>query len=148
MTALQPIRIRNLDHVNLTVSDLSASIRFYQALFGFEVVEWGPEGDAVPWAILRTGDALLCLHEHPALPRGPSYPEPAAQQEVRHFALRTTDGARFEDVARVHGTPLLFGGPVRWPHSTSFYVTDPSGHQIEVVSWNDDVISFDPLPGS
>ena len=46
--------VRQLDHLNLTVSDLDATEAFYADLFGFRVVEHGSQGGQ-RWAVLRRG---------------------------------------------------------------------------------------------
>ena len=142
------VPVSNLDHLNLTVRDLAESLRFYSDLFGFEPVErFDPtSGDPYPWVIVRSGEAMLCLYEHPNLATAPRYPEAPIVQEVRHFALRIRDGAAFARLVQERRLPLVFGEPIRWPHSTSYYIEDPTGHQIEVVAWDDDTICFPPSP--
>ncbi len=140
-------QVRQLDHLNLTVRDLQQSVEFYRQLFGFELVETGAP-DPVPWAIIRSGEAMLCLYEHAHVPSGPHYPDVPREQGLRHFALRITNGLEFCALLVQRGVPLAYGGPVRWPHSTSYYISDPTGHQIEVVQWDADSIRFDPLAQS
>lgn len=143
-----PTRVRHLDHLNMTVRSLTESVEFYRSLLGFEVVERGEASEEIPWLIIKSGDAMLCLHEHAAVPTGPKYPERPVVQDVRHFAIRVDDGAAFERLVRENGLELMYGGPVTWPHSTSYYITDPTGHQLEVVHWKNDNIRFDSLPHS
>ncbi len=88
---------------------------------------------------------MLCLYEHASVPEGPHYPELPNEQGLRHFALRIENGPAFYQLLKERGVPLAYGGPVRWPHSTSYYISDPSGHQIEVVAWDDDEIRFEPM---
>jgi catechol 2,3-dioxygenase-like lactoylglutathione lyase family enzyme len=144
-TRKSPVTVRHIDHLNMTVRDLRASLEFYRTLFGFEVVERGQPVGEPSWAIVRSGDAMLCLYEHPKVPLGPKYPERPRLQDVRHFALRIVDGTAFVALLAELGIEMAYGGPVRWPHSTSYYISDPTGHQIEVVLWDDDQIRFDPL---
>lgn len=54
--------ISSLDHLNLSIPNFEETVRWYQAVLGFEQVERGVQGTQ-PWAILRAGDALLCLYE-------------------------------------------------------------------------------------
>lgn len=136
--------VQQLDHLNLTVKNLQESLGFYRELFAFEVAQVG-EDEPYPWRIIKSGDAMLCLYEHPELPEGPHYPTPPTQQEMRHFALRIADGPSFFRLVKQLGVELAYGGPVRWPHSTSYYLSDPSGYQIEVVAWDEDTIRFDAL---
>jgi catechol 2,3-dioxygenase-like lactoylglutathione lyase family enzyme len=139
---LLPIPVLQLDHLNLTVRDLKSSLAFYRDLFGFELVEQGNEEDAYPWVIVRSGSAMLCLYEHSDLPTAPRFPRAPVCQEVRHFALRIQDGPAFRRLCEARRVPLLYDGPVSWPHSTSYYIEDQTGHQIEVVAWDDDRIEF------
>jgi catechol 2,3-dioxygenase-like lactoylglutathione lyase family enzyme len=136
--------VRHLDHLNMTVKDLRVSLRFYEELFGFETVERGAL-DPVPWAIIRSGEAMLCLYEFADVEEGPHYPAPPREQGVRHFALRIENGPEFYELLKARSIKVLYDGPVRWPHSTSYYIQDPSGHQIEVVDWDEGEIQFEPL---
>ena len=88
---------------------------------------------------------MLCLYELADLPSGPAYPDRPVQQGMSHFALRVTNGDAFSRLLVDKEVPLLFGGPSRWPHSTSYYIADPTGHHIEVVQWDENRIEFDPL---
>jgi catechol 2,3-dioxygenase-like lactoylglutathione lyase family enzyme len=139
---LEPVPVKQLDHLNMTVKDLAATLEFYSSLFGFEVVEEHDGSDPHPWVIIRSGSAMLCLYQHSNLRTSERFPRGPEVQEVRHFALRISDGPAFERLCRQKGFTLEFGGPVRWPHSTSYYILDPTGHQIEVVAWDDDEIRF------
>ena len=127
-----PANVQHLDHINLTVRDLPASLAFYQRLFGFEVVE-PTAPDPTAWAIVRSGDAMLCLYSQPDTPDSPRYPSTPVEQGMRHFALCITNGIAFQKMLQQEELPLLFGSPGRWPHSTAWHVADPTGHQIEVV---------------
>jgi len=135
-------KVRWLDHLNLTVKNLDAALVFYRELFGFELVEKGPPNPE-PWAIVRAGEAMLCLYEHPELPEAPHFPAAPNQQGVSHFGLRVENGPAFHALLDGLGIELRDGGPVRWPHSTSYSLSDPSGHQIEVVAWDDESVRFD-----
>jgi lactoylglutathione lyase len=136
------VQVQQIDHLNMTVRNLKESVVFYKNLFGFEVVEEGGSEDTYPWAILRSKSAMLCLYEHEHVETSRRFPHPPVVQEVRHFAFRVLDGPGFESLCRESGIELIFGGPVRWPRSTSYYIADPTGHQIEVVAWDDDEIRF------
>ena len=127
--------VKHLDHLNLDVADMEASIHFYRDHFGFEPVERGTY-DGAPWTIIRAGDALLCLYERPGLHPGAG---------LNHFGLRITDERAWEETVARTGIPIRYGGAVRWPHSTAWYVRDPSGYEIEVALWKDDEVRFDPI---
>lgn len=133
--------VQHIDHVNLTVRDLAESIGFYGRVFGFEVVERGVRPDGTPWAIARSGDALLCMYHRPEL-GAPGLWQDRDRHGVNHFGLRIADRRAFEATLLREGIEVLFGGPERYPHSTSWYLLDPSGHEIEVACWDGDRISF------
>ncbi len=129
--------VKHLDHLNLTVHDLEETQRWYRAVFGFDRVESGVHLGR-PWAILRAGEALLCVYEHPER----SAPGEGPAHTVNHFSLRLHDPADFLARVAAEGVGVRYGGAVEWPHSTSWYVADPSGYEIEVVHWRDDRIRF------
>ncbi|MBX3471603.1 MAG: VOC family protein [Planctomycetes bacterium] len=135
--------VKHLDHLNMTVHDLEETAAWYGRVFGFVVVERGRSRDGTPFAILRSGEAMLCVYEHPE--RGRLTDEARDDLPVHglsHFALRITDGAAWERTVAAQGLEVRYGGAVRWPRSTSWYVCDPSGYELEVVLWNDDTVRF------
>jgi catechol 2,3-dioxygenase-like lactoylglutathione lyase family enzyme len=139
------MQVKHLDHLNLSVDDLSASISWYGRVFGFQPVEEGVyQGE--PWVILKSGDALLCLYEDPSreAPGGAAL-RARGIHGVNHFGFRITDREAFEDVLEREDVPVNYGGVVEWPHSLAWYVNDPSGYEIEVALWEDDEVRF-PAP--
>ena len=136
------MRVRQLDHLNLSVRDFDETAGWYRRVFGFEVVE-EKTTDGVRWGVLRSGDAMLCVYHHPELEfldsdgmRG------RGLHGVNHFGLRISDRAEWEATVAREGVEVHYGGPVRWPHSTAWYVADPTGYEIEVALWDDDTVSF------
>jgi catechol 2,3-dioxygenase-like lactoylglutathione lyase family enzyme len=133
--------VKHLDHINMTVDDVDASADWYRRVFGFERVEGGLY-DGEPWAILRAGDALLCIYQA----KGRKVPGDAELERHRHhgmahFGLRITDRAAFERILEREQVKVTYG-EYRYPHSTSWYVLDPSGYEIEVACWDDDRVRF------
>jgi len=142
VTEEDDMRVRHLDHLNLTVSSLAATRDFYSRVFGFEEVERGEDADG-PWGILRSGDAMLCVYERPALERHDRATlTRMGLHRISHFALRIEDEAAWRRTLAREGLELLYGGEVRWPHSTAWYVRDPTGYEIEVALWKGDRIEF------
>ena len=86
---------------------------------------------------------MLCLYERPGftLPAKDDRVEHQAHG-LNHLALRITDRAAW--VARMKEEHLRvgYGGEISWPNSSSWYVNDPTGYEIEVVLWDDDTIRF------
>ena len=137
--------IKHLDHLNLTVSNLEETIAWYGAVFGFEVVERG-ERDSGPWAIIRGGESTLCIYEYADRDLPDHFHRGGTDRHViYHFGFRITDREAWLEKVRVHDIALEFGGENHYPHSTSWYVCDPTGYSIEVVLWDEDEIRFDAV---
>ena len=133
-------QIKHLDHLNLSVHNLQESITWYQQVFGFQYVEGGTN-HGIKWAIVRSGEAMLCMYECP------EHESPTPHQDntlqIHHFAFRIEDEQQWCETLHKYNIPLDYGdGVIEYPHSKSWYVADPSGYQIEVVLWNQDTISF------
>jgi catechol 2,3-dioxygenase-like lactoylglutathione lyase family enzyme len=129
-----------LDHVNLSVTNLAASVDWYRRVFGFEAVERGTYGD-VPWAIIKSGSALLALYEHPDR----TVPDTAALDRVKHHGiahvgLRISDERAWLDTVKRERVQV--DHEWRYPHSRSWYVVDPSGWEIEVALWDQGEVKF------
>ena len=137
------MKVQSIDHLNLTVANLEESIAWYADIFGFEVVERG-ERDSGPWAIIRSGDALLCIYQD--LDRvGPARfrHDPEERHVIYHWGFRITDRAAWLQKVEEHGLHLEFGGENVHPHSSNWSVTDPTGYSIEVALWKNNTIWFD-----
>jgi len=136
------MQIAHIDHLNLSVADLDASVDWYGRVFGFQAVEQG-EYAGSPWKILRSGEALLCLYEHPE--RRLLDSDALGGEGVHglsHFGLRVRDPEAWEETVSREGLEVLYGGVVQWPASRSWYVLDPTGYEIEVGCWNGDRVEF------
>lgn len=133
--------VKQLDHLNLTVRDFAETADWYRRLFGFEIVEDERDANGLRWGVLRAGDALLCVYEHPELRFEDA--EAAGIHRINHFGLRITDREEWERTVERENVEVHYGGEVRWPHSSAWYVVDPTGYWIEVAHWQNDVVSFD-----
>ena len=135
--------VKHLDHLNLSVRNLAETCAWYARVFGFSVVEEDLQ-DGVRSAILKSGEAMLCVYEHPDRTILDRFARDRAQLHgVNHFALRVTDRQEWEKVVAREALPIQYGGAYPWPHSTSWYVEDPTGYQIEVVCWDRDQVAFE-----
>jgi len=129
-----------LDHVNLTVRSFSESAEWYKRVFGFLLVEEGVYGDGT-WGILRNGDFMLCIYESPS--REVLSGESSDRfHHVYHFGLRIRDRKQWEGILEREALETYYSSPVRYPHSLSWYIKDPTGHMIEVAYWQDDQVKF------
>lgn len=135
------MNVKHLDHLNMTVRNLSETEDWYKRVFGFELVESGLRGD-LKWGILKSGDAMLCVYEYPDL----QHPEKAASRDmphtINHFGLRITDRDKWQETVKRERLKVGYGGEVRYPTSSSWYVIDPTGYEIEVALWDHDVVTF------
>ncbi|MCK6439739.1 MAG: VOC family protein, partial [Planctomycetes bacterium] len=90
------MQVKHLDHLNMGVIDLDQTIDWYRRVFGFRVVERKFSG-GVDWAVIRSGEAMLCLYEHPEFSR---YNAQALYREKRlaiaHFGMRITDAEAWQ----------------------------------------------------
>jgi catechol 2,3-dioxygenase-like lactoylglutathione lyase family enzyme len=134
---IQNMFIKQLDHLNLTVANFEETAAWYKRVFGFEVVENGTHRGK-PWGVLRAHDAMLCVYENPDRLFWPS--EQLEKSKVH--ALRITNQDEFVRVLQREGVTLEYEGTWKYPHSTSWYVKDPTGYIIEVVFWTNDTIRF------
>ena len=133
------MKVKQLDHLNMTVRNFDETADWYARVFGFEIVEKGTyQGN--PWGVLKSGDAMLCVYEHP------EFEGTAGKRNgthgVNHFALRITDRAGWLATVERENLKLDFGGEVDWLHSKAWYVSDPTGYGIEVALWDDDTPAF------
>ncbi|MBK8206867.1 MAG: VOC family protein [Planctomycetes bacterium] len=135
--------VKHLDHLNLSVRNFDQSADWYRRVFGFEVVEKGVY-QGQPWGVLKGGDAMLCVYEHAELKHEPDADAlaNAGFHRIAHFGLRITDRAAWEATVKREGLTVHYGGAYEWPHSTSWYIDDPTGYSIEVALWNDDTPNF------
>jgi len=133
--------VKHLDHLNMTVKNLEETKDWYKRVFGFELVESGLRS-GMKWGILKSGEAMLCIYEYPEL----GMPSKAASKNnphtINHFGLRITDRKKWQDIVDKESLEVLYGGEVRYPKSTSWYVLDPTGYEIEVALWDRDIVAF------
>ena len=64
---------------------------------------------------------------------------------VAHIGLRILDANEWLATAKRENLEINYGGVVEWPRSRSWYVTDPTGYEIEVACWENDRVRFAPL---
>jgi catechol-2,3-dioxygenase len=86
---------------------------------------------------------LLCLYESPdrVFLDGDQLGD-RQLHGVNHFALRILNRAEWEATVKAENLPVQYGGAYPYPHSTSWYINDPTGYEIEVVLWEKDRITF------
>jgi catechol 2,3-dioxygenase-like lactoylglutathione lyase family enzyme len=119
-----------LEHVNLTVTDVDRSTRFYQDLFDFKVRWQGSTGGGTP-AVHIGGDSFyLALFETDRAGRAP-YDYGAVG--VNHFGFVVDD--LDEIVRRLDAQDIECHLTADYEPGRRAYFFDPDGHEIEVVEY-------------
>jgi lactoylglutathione lyase len=119
------IKFRRLNHINLNVSDVQRSLRFYQEAFGLEVRFW--EGRRMVFLGSPGADDVITLCE---VETG----EPSGSGGVSHFgfglANKSDLGQAVKQIERAGGKLLRRGEHA--PGVPYAYFTDPDGYVIEI----------------
>ena len=131
-------QIAHLDHIHFTVNSLKETVQWYNKIFHFQLVEQGIWESGDQWGILRSGNNMLAITEvsQRDIYKGKKY------HQTYHFGIRLKNRQEWEHTIHHNALDIMGGEPVVWPHSTSWYIQDPTGHMIEVVIWNDNKIQF------
>ncbi len=116
------LKTTGIDHVNLQVKNLADSIKFWQTLLGFEVLEEFPE---VNGAIIGTKEAKLALYENSEL-------DDVERQGFSHVGFHIENFDEAKAFCQQNDIPILYEDTVNWPNSTSLYIRDPSGYEVEL----------------
>jgi len=132
------MKIKHIDHINMNVNNLDESVNWYQNMFGFEVVETGTY-DGRPWAIIQSGGSQLCMYQRKA-----NATSKVSIADINHFAFSIESREDWLKKIEETQTPVHYGGEVKYPHSSSWYIDDPSGFEIEVVHWKEGHARFSP----
>lgn len=131
------IKVKAIDHLNMTVNDLDESIYFYNKIFGFDVVEDSRKENLSPnklgtaYAVIGIQEsAYLVLHESPIRGHGQDNLAPI---RLAHFGLHVDDFETLIPKLKAEAVNFFYGEKIfEWPHSRSFYILDPNGHEIEL----------------
>src|SRR5436190_21404617 len=122
--------IKRIDHVALTVRDVSRSVAWYHDLLGLERRHEDVWGDCP--AMMFAGDTALALF--PA--RGPiiDAPDRRATASMRHLAFQV-DRENFQEAQkslRSRGVEFTFEDH---SISQSIYFQDPDGYELELTTY-------------
>lgn len=119
------IKSRGLNHINLNVSDIRRSLRFYQEAFGPEIKFW--EGQRMVFLGSPGVHDIITLCEV-------DKSEPIGSGGVSHLGFALTDKGRLDDgveqVERAGGKLLSRGEHA--PGVDYAYFADPDGYVIEI----------------
>jgi catechol-2,3-dioxygenase len=125
------MRVHELGHIVLYVSDLERSRRFYADVLGWHQIE--APGVGFPAAMFtsgRTHHELLLIEVGPQaqpIPRG-------RRVGMYHFGLKigTTDDELRDALAVLHEHGVTVVGATDHGVTHSLYITDPDGNEIEL----------------
>ncbi len=120
-------QVNGIDHVEVYVRDLDASVRWYRDVLGLEEqMRWDPEP-----VMIGRGSTRLALFRAEAGARQSS-------EGLRFIRVAwSTDREGFQ-VAQKHLAALgiSFRGPVDHCRAFSIYFTDPDGHPLEITTYD------------
>lgn len=126
MPASSRCRIRELGHVSLFVRDLEASRRFYRDILGLAETGLGKGGRIAFFSAGRHHHDVSC---ELARADGPG-PQPKGVPGLYHIAFEV--GASLEELAAARRWVEAQGLKPFGETDTSFSVSDPDGHEIEL----------------
>lgn len=116
------LRVTQIDHVSVVVTDVERSRRFYRDLLGLKEIAKPRTFDfVVVWFDLGNQHLHLLRKDRPDT-IGP-----------RHFALRVADAAAARAWFQSHGVPTQETTLI--PGADRFFVADPDGNRIEIIQW-------------
>src|SRR3954471_19888392 len=124
---------RGIHHLALICSDVEQTIKFYQDLLGFPLVELMENRDYPGSTHLffdMGNDNLLAFFDFPELGLEPGI---EALGGVQHIAISTTPENLERVKARLEEQGVTYLGPDRGV-TTSIYFKDPDGIQIELIA--------------
>lgn len=126
------IKISHIDHLVLTVADISATVDFYEKILGMRAIHFGSGRIA-----LEFGNQKINLHQ-----LGSEF-EPKAQNIQAGSAdlcfITTTELSNAMQHVKDHGITII-EGPVKRTGAQgsiiSFYFRDPDGNLIEISTYS------------
>ena len=119
-----------IEHANITVSNVNASIAFYQKLFGGKVRWQGTNGNGNRAAHVGVADTYLALFEADSAGKAP-----AGYQTVgfNHLGFEVEDLDAYRRQLGVMGVEIK--GEEDYEPGRRLYFYDPDGVEIELVEY-------------
>ncbi len=116
------LKVNGIDHLNMEVINLNETVEFYNQLFGFTVKMEQPAENS---KIIGNEKVKLCLYQtedfHGYTKKG-----------FHHFGLHIENFEEVMNKCKEMGIEIFYGGPLKWEKSTSIYIKDPNGYEIEL----------------
>ncbi len=101
-------------------------------------MEKGVDREGHKWGILQSGETMLAITEYPERKWycGEDY------HQTYHFGLRLLDKGEWQQKIKELKLETFYSSPIPYQHSTSWYVKDPTGNEIEVAVWHNNEVKF------
>lgn len=125
-----------LDHLNLTVKDFDKTAKWYSDIFGHKLVEQGVKEDGSKWGILSDQKSHIAITERELKNNANE------GYNINHFGFKVQNLEKFKAILKKFKLKTYYNSPIHYPHSISWYIEDPSGHEIEFSYWPNDKITF------
>ena len=138
-TTLSPSAIEALDHVALTVSDPQRSMLWYQEVFGFQVAAMQGLEQGPPFLLRVAPGSYLNLF--PADAKSPFAVPGHDTLAMRHVAFRVTYSRISEVETDLRDRGIEVSAFDYGPRCRSLFVSDPDGHQLELIGYGEGVFT-------
>lgn len=129
---MKPIKVTELDHIVLNVSDIDRSLDFYANVLGLKIERLDE------FRAGKIGFPSARINEHTIIDLFPSKENGEKKQgNLNHFCVvvEKEDFSGIEDYLKTRGVPILNGPISRWGargRATSVYFHDPDKNEIEI----------------
>lgn len=129
---MKPIKVTELDHIVLNVSDIDRSLDFYANVLGLKIERLDE------FRAGKIGFPSARINEHTIIDLFPSKESGEKRQgNLNHFCMvvEKEDFSGIEDYLKTRGVPILNGPISRWGargRATSVYFHDPDKNEIEI----------------
>lgn len=125
---MKMLKLKGIDHLNISVKNLDETIKFYRDIFGFEIKEKGVSPTSGrDYAIIGNSDrgflAAYELKDFDSEKRG----------NINHLGFNIENFDKALDFLEKSNVTIGYGeGVIDYPQSKSIYVLDPNGIEIEL----------------
>ena len=126
--------IKSLEHAGLTVTDLDRSVRWYQEMFGCEIVEvltWPPNGRRAVYLSLGDQGSMLELFERAGTHKAYAPDQEMARYE--HICLIVDDVHQAYEALSAKGAQFAVTPRPAKRHARLAVLVDPDGFRIELL---------------
>ncbi|MDP3939545.1 MAG: VOC family protein [Deltaproteobacteria bacterium] len=123
------IKLREMDHFGIEVTDLARARNFYCDVLGMRFLQdLGRDG-----MLLRCGDHNVALHLNPELPPAP--PDRIANPLGKaHHAFKVSPEDFAAACAGLAALKVPMHDPVNWGDHDCLYFLDPDGNLLELIN--------------